>query len=134
MTGDEASAVCGSKGAPPREVVVTPLHAHYSPAHLQHVVREMRRRGPPHIRAYLDAETGTWFALEGTHRLRAAKHLSLVPVMLAVPWPRTRKALIRARHAAETRGHVFPHVRFRGHVSATERTKRVVRTCDGGGL
>lgn len=109
MTSGEAVEDCSGDG-PVRGVIVTPLHAHYSPEHLQHVIRETQRRGPPHIRAHLDTETGAWFALEGTHRLMAARHLHLVPVMLAVPWPRTHKALVRARHAARIRGHVFPRV------------------------
>jgi len=90
--------------------IVTPLHHHFRPAHLAAVIAEMERRGPPRIRAYLDAETGAWFALEGTHRLRAALALGLAPVMASVPWPRSRQALERARFAAVRRGHLFPRV------------------------
>lgn len=90
--------------------VVCPLHEHYDPEHLEHVVSEMTRRGPPRIRASLDPVTGAWFAAEGTHRLRAAKRLGLAPVMVPVPWRRGRKALEAARHAAAIRGHVFPTV------------------------
>lgn len=89
---------------------VTPLHAHFSPAHLIHVTAQMRDRGPPRIHAYLDAETGAWFALEGTHRLRAALALGVAPVMVPVRWPRRRAALEHARYAAVTRGHQFQHV------------------------
>lgn len=94
----------------PTRVTVTPLHEHYSPDHLEEVVREMRRRGPPRIRAYLDTETGAWFAFEGTHRLRAAKHLGVVPILVPVRWPRSRQALLNARHAAVQRGHAFDRV------------------------
>lgn len=90
--------------------IVTPLHAHFDPAHLEYVVSEMTRRGPPRIRASYDPVTGCWFAAEGTHRLRAAIRLGLAPVMVAVPWRRGRHALERARYAAILRGHEFPHV------------------------
>lgn len=91
-------------------IVVTPLHAYFSPCHLAHVVEEMRRLGPPRIRAYHDVSSGAWYALEGTHRLRAAMELGLAPVMVAVPWPRSAEALRRARFAAVERGHVFSRV------------------------
>jgi hypothetical protein len=89
---------------------VTPLHAHFRPAHLEHVIAEMRRRGPPRIRAHFDTSSGAWLALEGTHRLRAAKLLDLAPVMLPVRWPRSALALMRARFAAVERGHIFDRV------------------------
>lgn len=88
-------------------VIVTPLHEHYSSAHLNHVIEQMRRLGPPKIRAYFDPVSGAWMAQEGTHRLRAAKRLGIPPVMVPVRWPRSRKALRRARFAASLRGHAF---------------------------
>jgi hypothetical protein len=91
-------------------VVVVPLHAHYSRAHLVHVTDEMRRRGAPVIRAYRDDETGAWLTFEGTHRLRAALSLGVAPVMRPSPWPRSAEALRRARFAAVERGHLFPAV------------------------
>lgn len=91
-------------------IVVTPLHEHFSPPHLEHVVSEMRRLGAPRIRAYLDVETGAWLAQEGTHRLRAALRLGIAPVMVHVRWPRSREALERARFAAIERGHVFDRI------------------------
>lgn len=96
-------------------VTVTPLHEHFSPARLAAVVTEMRARGPlgaPRIRAYFDDVSRTWYALEGTHRLRAAKLLGLSPVMVRALWPRSQDALIRARFAAARRGHVFLCVRI----------------------
>ena len=99
-------------------VVVTPLHAHYSPAHLDHVVAQMRRLGPPKIRAYFDTVSRAWMAQEGTHRLRAAKLLDIPPVMVPVHWPRSRKALDRARFAARLRGHAFKSVDVAKHVEA----------------
>lgn len=37
-------------------IIVNPLHHYYRPPHLEHVISEMRRLGPPRIRAYLDGE------------------------------------------------------------------------------
>lgn len=91
-------------------ITVTPLHAYYSSAHLEHVLAEMVRRGPPRIRAHLDVATGAWFAQEGTHRLRAALSLGLAPVLVPVPWRRGSAALERARFSAIIRGHAFPSV------------------------
>ena len=90
-------------------MIVVPPHAHFSPAHLAHVIAEMVRRGPPRIRAYLD-ETGAWFTREGTHRLRAAMALELAPILVPVPWWREASALRQARFAAVLRGHAFPIV------------------------
>ena len=89
-------------------IVVAPLHRYYRPAHLEHVISQMRVLGAPRIRAYCDGET--WFAREGTHRLRAAKALGIAPVLVPVPWWRSRAALNRAHFAALDYGHVFPHV------------------------
>lgn len=91
-------------------IVVVPLHAHYSPAHLGHVADEMRRLGAPRLRAYLDEATGAWLTFEGTHRLRAALQLGVAPIMVPTPWPRSREALRRARFAAIERGHLFARV------------------------
>lgn len=91
-------------------VIVTPLHAYFDAAHLDHVIGEMVRRGPPRIRASHDTATGAWFAAEGTHRLRAAARLGLAPVMVPVRWRRGRAALERARFAAIQRGHSFDRV------------------------
>jgi hypothetical protein len=88
-------------------MIVTPLHAYYREDHLAHVKDEMRRRGAPILRGHYDAETDTWFMSEGTHRLRAAKALGIVPVLVSIPWWRSRKSLERARYAARTTAHVF---------------------------
>lgn len=98
-------------------VLVNPLHDYYRPEHLEHVVAEMRRRGPPVLRAYHDinADGGfdMWHAAEGTHRLRAAKRLGLTPVLVPVPWRKSRAALERARLAARLHGHLFEAVEQR---------------------
>lgn len=90
-------------------VVVTALHHHHDAERLLHVIARMSVLGPPVIRAYHDAGYG-WFALEGTHRLRAAMLLGVAPAMLSVGWWRSREALQRARFAALLRGHHFSHV------------------------
>lgn len=88
-------------------MIVNPLHAYYSPAHLEHVIAEMRQRGAPVLRAHYDREAGIWHAREGTHRLRAAKALGLTPVLVPVPWRRTQAALVRARFRAARNAHAF---------------------------
>jgi hypothetical protein len=89
-------------------VLVNPLHHYYREDHLQHVIGEMRKRGAPRIRAYFDGEV--WHAREGTHRLRAAKALGIAPVIVAIPWWRSRAAIERARYRAIERAHNFDHV------------------------
>lgn len=89
-------------------VIVNPLHWYFRPAHLERVIGEMRRLGPPRLKAYFDGEV--WHCREGTHRLRAAKALGLAPVMVPVPWRRTRASLERARYAAIRDGHRFDRV------------------------
>lgn len=89
---------------------VNPLHGYFRPAHLEHVVREMKRLGPPVLRGYFDAEWNTWHAREGTHRLRAALRLGLTPVFAPVKWGKTKAALERARVACCKHGHTFDRV------------------------
>ncbi len=89
-------------------VIVTPLHEHFRPDHLQHVIAEMQRRGPPRIRAHFDGEA--WFAKEGTHRLRAAKALGVTPILVPIPWWRSAAALERAQYAAIRQSHAFAAV------------------------
>lgn len=91
-------------------IIVCPLHEYFRPAHLEHVIREMRSRGAPVLRGTLDPVSGAWLMREGTHRLRAAKVLGIAPVLVFVPWRKTRAALERARFAAVQRGHVFERV------------------------
>lgn len=89
-------------------VLVNPLHHYFRPAHLEHVIAEMKRRGPPVLRAYFDGEV--WHAREGTHRLRAAKALGYTPIFRSVKWPHTKAALERARLAAVLNAHEFDNV------------------------
>lgn len=84
---------------------VTPLHKYYSEDHLIEVIEKMKTLGPPVLRGTHDPETDRWFAHEGTHRLRAAAFLNITPVMIHIPWPKAKKAMIRARYRDDI--HVF---------------------------
>lgn len=55
------------------------VHDHFNETHLESVKREMLILGAPVIRAVENGEE--WIALEGCHRIRAAKALGLVPVI-----------------------------------------------------
>lgn len=57
------------------------LHKHYDPDHLLDVIAQMRTLGTPTIRAVCTDPDGVYVALEGCHRIRAAKILGLVPVI-----------------------------------------------------
>jgi len=55
------------------------LHDHYTEEHLKEVMKEMKTLGAPTIKAVWMDCYGHWAALEGCHRIRAAKELGLVP-------------------------------------------------------
>lgn len=55
-------------------------HSHFDQKHLEEVISEMKIKGVPIIKA-VDTGEGVWVALEGSHRIRAAKALGLVPVI-----------------------------------------------------
>lgn len=88
-------------------MIVCPLHWYYSPDHLAEVQEEMAVRGPPRLRGYMDDEAGVFLLREGTHRIRSAHAMGLVPVLVCIPWWRARSRLDRARVAARTRGLTF---------------------------
>lgn len=92
-------------------VVVCPLHWYYNEARLDSVIEQMRTRGAPRLRGFYDAETNVILLREGTHRIRAAKTLGLIPVIVEIPWwRRGRDAMIRARFAAARDGILFRSV------------------------
>lgn len=91
-------------------MLVCPLHWYFNPGHLAEVEAEMLRRGPPRLRGHLDAETGVFLLVEGTHRIRAAHRLGLAPVLIDGPWWRARDRLVGARIAARRRGLSFDRV------------------------
>ena len=55
------------------------LHNHYDADHLAEVVAQMRTLGAPKIKAVWVECYGAWVALEGCHRIRAARELGIVP-------------------------------------------------------
>ena len=65
------------------------VHAHYSEAHLQDVIESMRTLGAPRIQAVWSDVYNAWCALEGCHRIRAAKVLGLTPEINAVEYSDT---------------------------------------------
>ena len=79
--------------------IVCSLHWYYRAAHLAKVVGQMRDLGPPVLRGFFDVDFGAVLLSEGTHRIRAAHHLGLAPVIRVVPWWRSKVSLERARYA-----------------------------------
>ena len=65
---------------------ITLMHDHYDQEHLDHVTEEMKTLGAPRIKAIWMECWCTWVALEGCHRLRAAKVLGLTPEIEAVDY------------------------------------------------
>ncbi len=55
-------------------------HSYFDQKHLEEVISEMKTKGAPIIKA-VDTGEGVWVALEGSHRIRAAKELGLIPVI-----------------------------------------------------
>lgn len=60
------------------------LHKHYDDAHLSEVSKKMLELGAPVIRGIHDRTTGSFLALEGCHRIRAAKALGITPELVDV--------------------------------------------------
>ena len=58
------------------------VHNHYSKEHLTEVMEEMKTLGTPTIKAVYLPEYDAYVALEGCHRIRAAKALELVPEII----------------------------------------------------
>lgn len=94
-------------------VIVCPLHWYFSEEHLAAVMTEMERCGPPMLRGHLDRASGVFLLREGTHRIRAAHRIGLVPILVDGPWWRPRQRLDNARIAAARRGLSFHAVDLR---------------------
>lgn len=62
------------------------LHDHYDDAHLDAVKSEMLKMGAPVIKAVWMDCYDCYAALEGCHRIRAAKSLGIVPVIDAIDY------------------------------------------------
>lgn len=91
-------------------MIVCPLHLYYSPEHLADVTATMQVLGSPVLRGHY--HDGVVYLAEGTHRIRAAHALGVVPTIRRIAWWRGRQALVNAGHAAERRGLAFPVVRL----------------------
>lgn len=65
------------------------LHPQYNPQHLEEVKAEMTKRGAPVIRCIWSEHYGVWLAIEGCHRLRAAKQLGLTPIIKDISGQKT---------------------------------------------
>lgn len=59
-------------------------HNHYDIQHLNAVAAQMQTLGAPAIRAIWSDVYGAWMAVEGCHRVRAAKALGLTPTIIDV--------------------------------------------------
>lgn len=65
------------------------IHNHYDQDKLDAVKKEMLELGAPVIKAvYMDCY-GIWAALEGCHRIRAAKDLGIEPVIETIEYSDT---------------------------------------------
>jgi len=62
------------------------VHDHYDDQHLDAVIAEMRALGAPSIHAVWMDCYDCYAALEGCHRIRAAKALGLVPEIIEVEY------------------------------------------------
>jgi len=62
------------------------IHEGFEEEHLGEVIECMERAGAPRIRAVWMECYGHWAALEGCHRIRAAKLLGLVPEIIEVDY------------------------------------------------
>lgn len=58
------------------------VHDHYDVEHLAEVIEQMKTLGAPKIHAVWMECYGHYAALEGCHRIRAAKELGLVPEII----------------------------------------------------
>ena len=58
-------------------MLVKLLHNHYDSEKLEKVKEIMKAKGSPVIRVIWDDMNGIWMAIEGCHRIRAAKDLGL---------------------------------------------------------
>lgn len=60
---------------------ITLYHKHYDNQHLEAVKAEMQKLGTPTIRCIWNETYELWMAVEGCHRIRAAKALGITPVI-----------------------------------------------------
>lgn len=65
------------------------IHNHFDTDHLAQVKAEMALLGAPKIKAVYSDALDVWVALEGCHRIRAAKDLGLTPEIEEVEYSDT---------------------------------------------
>ncbi len=70
-------------------MIVKLVHKHYDRDHLDAVKAQMALMGAPIIKAVWMECYGLWAALEGCHRLRAAKELGLTPEIEEIEYSET---------------------------------------------
>lgn len=92
--------------------IVCPLHRYFDALRLERVTMEMKERGAPVLRGTVDGKQPIVLLCEGSHRIRAAHMLGLVPTIVSVPWWRSCAALDRARFCAARHGLRFQLVSF----------------------
>ena len=68
------------------------FHEDFDINHLQEVIEEMKTLGAPVIKAVWVECQNMWYALEGCHRIRAAKELGLSPVIDEIDYEDGRNA------------------------------------------
>lgn len=57
------------------------VHKHFDKAHLEEIKELMKTLGAPIIRCIWSECHGLWLAVEGCHRIRAAKEMGLTPII-----------------------------------------------------
>jgi hypothetical protein len=82
--------------------------------HLQMVKQQMKKKGPPVIRIIWHPQKNAYFALEGSHRLTAAKELGLKPVFKDMTGKKRIwiKQLMPFRYQSVTPAKLFKHFWF----------------------
>ncbi len=60
------------------------FHKHFDEEWLTHVKTQMLELGAPEIKCIWSEIYGMWLAIEGCHRLRAAKELGITPIIIDI--------------------------------------------------
>jgi hypothetical protein len=77
------------------------LHNHYNQKHLDDVKKEMNILGAPTIKVVWMACYDCYAAIEGCHRIRAAKELNLMPVIEEIDYDEKISDLVDDCHRRE---------------------------------
>lgn len=80
-------------------VSIALYHKHSDEKHLNEVKEKMKTLGAPSVRAIWSEMYGMWLSIEGCHRIRAAKELGLMPVIINVGDQKT----VTYQHDGDTR-------------------------------